>query len=91
MRELFDRGRVKCLLTAVAFCSTDLGEILDTLGSATPVTEHLAACAAGWLRLPPTAAGPDRPQAYICSPFAASTPDEQARHILWARALARLA
>lgn len=75
----------------VAFCSTDLGEIVDALGPPTPVTEHVAACAAGWLGLSASAAGPDRPQAYICSPFAASTPDEPARPILLARALARLA
>lgn len=77
----------------VAFCSIDLGEILDTLGPTTPLTERIAACAAGWLGFPPStgAPDPDRPHAYICSPFAAPTPDVQAHHMRWARALARLA
>jgi len=79
--------------STVAFCSTDLGEILDALGPATTATEWVATCASGWLGVSPAtgASGPDRPPAYICSPFAASTPAKQAQHVLWARALARLA
>jgi len=76
----------------VAFCSIDLGEILEALGPTTPLTERIAACAAGWLGIPPATANvSDRPPAYICSPFAAPTPAEQAHHVRWAQALARLA
>jgi hypothetical protein len=74
-----------------AFCSTDLGDILDALGPPTAITERVGACAAGWLGLAETPPMATRPRAYICSPFAADTPAQQARHLAWARALARLA
>ncbi|AEW04171.1 hypothetical protein Sulac_0658 [Sulfobacillus acidophilus DSM 10332] len=32
-----------------------------------------------------------RPWAYICSPFRADTPEQQARHVAWARQMARQA